>query len=93
MTPQVAELLVGELEHELRREAVDVSFHCSSQRLGFHAVEGGQISVEYHFVPTDEQDGLLDLLERYERGLTGLGPNDLLGDGASGGLSTSRCCL
>jgi len=37
------------LEHEIRRETVQIAFDGLIQGFGFHAVKLGQIAVQHHF--------------------------------------------
>jgi len=53
-----------ELEHEVLREAVEVSPHRPGQRARFDAVELGEIFIEHHMSLADEEDPLLDCWSR-----------------------------
>jgi hypothetical protein len=60
MRSQSRGLVLCQLEHEVGREAVDVSLDLLDQAACLHPVELGQILVEHHMVFANDQDPLLD---------------------------------
>ena len=66
MEPQVLELVLGELEHEVTWKALFVPFDRTHQDLGLDPVHGRKIGVEHDLVPTQRQDRALDAFHRDE---------------------------
>jgi hypothetical protein len=58
---------VGQLEHEVGREAVEVPLDGPDQRLGFDSVQGGDVGVEDDPLAADEENDGLDPLDGDER--------------------------
>lgn len=56
MRPQVFLLAFSELEHEVRRKALDIAFHGLVQALGANPVKLGQIRIENDLFVADAMD-------------------------------------
>jgi hypothetical protein len=61
---QSRRLLVGKLEHEIRRKSLLVALDGLVQVAGRDTVKHGQVCVQQHFLPAGEVDQPLDLLSR-----------------------------
>ena len=64
MEPQVFGLFSGKLEHEVRREPVDVSPDLLIEALSADPIELGQVCVQQHLFATNQQDSRLDAFRR-----------------------------
>jgi hypothetical protein len=53
-------LVLGQLEHEVIRESLDVAFHRLDQDLGFDVIERGEVGAEHDPVAADDQYRLFD---------------------------------
>ncbi len=53
-------LTFAELEHEIRREALQIAFHLLVKTLGRHAVNHGQIRIQRHPVAANQQNRTLN---------------------------------
>jgi hypothetical protein len=56
-------LLDGELEHEIRREAVAVAADLLIETLRADPVELGELGIEQHSLAAQDEDGACDLLD------------------------------
>lgn len=63
MQLQVGELLGGELEEKIRREALAITADLLVQALGGDAVERGELGVEQHAMTAQDEDGAGDVLD------------------------------
>jgi hypothetical protein len=63
---KAAGLRGGELEHEIRGEAVEVAPDLLVEALGGDAVEGGELGIQEHALAAQDEDGAGDVLDRHE---------------------------
>jgi len=56
-----------EPEHEILREACDVTLDLFVEPLGGHAVQPGQVRIDHYLLPTNERDPALDALGGHQR--------------------------
>ena len=66
MWPQVFKLFLIELEHEIGGEAALIAFHRMIEHFGTHSIKFRQINIQYHFVPSNENDKLFNSLHWYK---------------------------
>lgn len=71
MQPQVGELLLIELEHEARREAVQIAIDLLVKPLGRLAIERRQVGIQHHPLAPDQVDALGDLADGQGRAYWG----------------------
>jgi len=69
LVPQVVELGLRELEHEVLGKTPEIPLHGADESLRFDAVEGREIGVEHHLLATQENDGAGDSVGEDEGGL------------------------
>jgi hypothetical protein len=58
---QVFRFVSRELEHEIRREPVEVAFHRFVQIAGSDAVKGCQVSIQHHLFRAYKENGTASL--------------------------------
>jgi len=71
LQPQVGELLLIELEHEARREAVQIAIDLLVKPLGRLAIERRQVGIQHHPLAPDQVDALGDLADGQGRAYWG----------------------
>ena len=65
MRPQSGGLGGGELEHEIRGEAVEVAPDLLVEALGGNTVEGGEFGIQEHALAAQDEDGAGDVMNRH----------------------------
>ncbi len=66
MRPQSGGFRGGELEHEIRGEAVEVAPDLLVEALGGDAVEAGEFDIQEHALAAQDEDGAGDVMSRHE---------------------------
>jgi hypothetical protein len=64
LAPQVRKLLYRKLKGKISRETVDVSLQGSNKLLRLDGIQGGQIRIDHHLLPANQQNRALDPLRR-----------------------------
>jgi len=64
MEPQAFKLLRRKLEHEVLGKTPDIAPDGLIERLCFNAIELGEVRVQHHLLPANQEDGPLDALRR-----------------------------
>jgi hypothetical protein len=67
LASQDGELLRGQLEHEVFREAIPITLHRANERSRCDLVQLGQVGVEDHRLIANDVDGAVDPLGGNER--------------------------
>ena len=63
MRPQSYRLFLAQLEHEIERKAIDISFHLLIEALGGNFIQLRKISIEHDFQAANNMDAMLNRLQ------------------------------
>jgi hypothetical protein len=61
------ELSPGELKKEVRRKTPMIASHRLQENASFDSVETGEVPIQDHLFPTEEEDHVFDTVERHQR--------------------------
>ena len=63
MRPQSYRLFLAQLEYEIERKAIDISFHLLLEALGWNFIQLRKISIEHYFQAANKMDAMLNRLQ------------------------------
>ena len=63
MRPQSYRLFLAQLEHEIERKSIDISFHLLVEALGGHLIQLRKVFVEHNFQATNNMDAMFNGLQ------------------------------